>query len=304
MAESSVPTTLRNELASSQSGSTVGRMVRSIARFARRKPLAGIGLAIVLFMMLVAALADVIATSDPFVFRTSQRMVAPNSEFWLGTDNYGRDLFSRIVYGARISIFIGFVSVALGTVAGALMGLVSGYFGGATDSIIQRITDSLLAFPTLILALAIVSVLGASTFNVILAIAVALTPTASRVVRSAVLTVRNVTYIESARAVGCREWRILFVHVMPNCLAPFIILATIALGTAILSEASLSFLGLGTPPPEPSWGAMLSGSSQRFLREAPWMAIFPGIAISLAVFAFNMLGDGLRDVLDPRLRSR
>lgn len=259
---------------------------------------------IILIMIVMALLADIISPYDAYEIRTGQRFLSPGTEFWFGTDEFGRDLFTRVLYGARTSLMVGFLSVALGTSIGSVLGLVSGYFGGRVDSIIQRIMDSMMAIPTLVLALAIIAALGRSRLNVILAISIVLIPNASRVIRSAVLSVRQNQYVEAAQSIGCPNRRILFTHVMPNCMAPYLIIATVALGGAILSEASLSFLGLGTPPPEPSWGEMLSGAAQRYVHQAPWMGIFPGIAISLAVFGFNMLGDGLRDFLDPRLRSR
>ncbi len=275
-----------------------------IWRFVRRKPTGAIGAAIILLMIFTAIFADRIARYDPYQIRTDRLFTPPGAEFWLGTDDFGRDLFSRIVHGSRISLYVGILAVLFGTTNGALWGLISGYFGGRTDFIIQRVMDALMAFPTLVLALAIVAALGQSTTNVILAVGIVLTPTANRVIRSVVLSIKQNVYIEAARAIGASELRIMFLHVLPNCIAPYIILATTALGTAILAEASLSFLGLGTPPPEPAWGSMLSGAAQRYIRQAPWMAIYPGVAISLAVFAFNMFGDALRDVLDPRLRGR
>lgn len=288
-------------VARAPSQSTWPQRVRS---FLRRKPMGAVGAFLIVTTVLVAVFAPLIAPYDPYELRTGQLFTPPNSQFWFGTDDYGRDIFSRIIYGAQISLYVGLLAVLLGTTSGALLGMISGYFGGKTDFFIQRIMDSLMAFPTLVLALAIVAALGQSTTNVILAVAIVLIPTASRVVRSTVLSVKELPYIEAGRAIGCPVWRLVFRHVLPSCLPPYIILATVALGTAILAEASLGFLGLGTPPPEPSWGSMLSGASQKYIRRAPWMAIYPGIAISLAVFGFNMLGDAVRDVLDPRLRGR
>ncbi len=278
--------------------------LKRVLNFVRRKPTGAVGAAIILVMVFTAVFADYIARYDPYQIRTDKLFAPPGPEFWLGTDDFGRDLFSRIVYGSRISLYVGILAVLFGTTNGALWGLISGYFGGRTDFIIQRVMDALMAFPTLVLALAIVAALGQSTTNVIIAVGIVLTPTANRVIRSVVLSIKQNVYIEAARAIGASELRVMFLHVLPNCVAPYIILATTALGTAILAEASLSFLGLGTPPPEPAWGSMLSGAAQRYIRQAPWMAIYPGIAISLAVFAFNMFGDALRDVLDPRLRGR
>lgn len=275
----------------------------SLRRFLRYKPLGALGGAIILAMIVVALFAPLLAPYDPYELRVPHMFTPPGREFWLGTDEYGRDLLSRLLYGARISLYIGLLAVGLGTTSGALVGLVSGYCGGRTDFVLQRLMDWLLAFPTLVLALAIVAALGQSTANVILAVAVVIVPTAARVIRATVLTVREQVFVEAGRAIGCSDGRLLFQHILPNCLPSYLILASAGLGNAILAEAALSFLGLGTPPPEPSWGTMLSGAAQQYVWRAPWMAIFPGAAISLAVFGFNLFGDALRDVLDPRLRG-
>jgi peptide/nickel transport system permease protein len=275
-----------------------------LMRLTLRKPTGLLGAAIILLMIVMAVLAGGIAPYDPYELRSTRLFSPPSREFILGTDDYGRDVLSRIIYGARISLYVGIVSVVLGTTHGAAWGLVSGYLGGRTDFVVQRVMEALMAFPTLVLALAIVAALGQSTINIIVAVALVLTPTANRVVRSTVLSTRHLLYVEAARAVGCPDHHILLRHVLPSCVAPYIILASVALSTAILAEASLGFLGLGTPPPEPSWGSMLSGAAQQYVRRAPWMAIYPGLAISLAVFGFNMLGDAVRDILDPRQRGR
>lgn len=276
---------------------------RELHRFLRQKPLGALGGGIILVIIVVALLAPALAPYDPYELRVPHRFTSPGSAFWLGTDEYGRDLLSRLLYGARISLYIGLLAVGLGTTSGAVLGLVSGYFGGKTDFILQRLMDWLMAFPTLVLALAIVAALGQSTTNVIVAVAVVIVPTAARVLRATVLTIREQAFVEAGRAVGCSDSRLLLQHIVPNCLAPYLILATAGLGNAILAEAALSFLGLGTPPPEPSWGTMLSGAAQQYVWKAPWMAIFPGAAISLSVFGFNLFGDALRDVLDPHLRG-
>jgi peptide/nickel transport system permease protein len=276
---------------------------REAIHFLRYQPLGALGGLIIFGMLILAILAPVVAPYDPYELRVDQLFTPPGPTFYLGTDDYGRDIFSRIIYGSRISLYVGVLAVVLGTTTGAFLGLVSGFVGGRTDTVIQRIMDSLLAFPALILALAIVAALGQSTTNVIIAVGVVLMPTAARVIRSSVLSIKENIFVEAGRAIGCGNLRILLRHIMPNCMAPYIILATSTLGTAILSEAALSFLGLGTPPPEPSWGTMLSGAAQQYVWRAPWMAIFPGVAISLAVFGFNLFGDALRDVLDPRLRG-
>jgi len=271
--------------------------------FSRAKPLGAIGAVLVGCVALLALLSPVLAPFDPFELHRRATFLAPGGEYALGTDNMGRDVLSRVIWGSRLSIFVGLLSVALGTVVGGLLGLVSGYFGGATDLTVQRCMDALLAFPMLVLALMVVSVLGASAGNIAIAIAVVLLPQAARVVRSSVLSIKAHEYITAARAMGSGHWRILWQHVLPNSLAPYIVVATTALGWSIIVEASLSFLGLGPPPPFVSWGTMLSEGGREYLSKAPWMAIFPGIALSLAVFGVNLLGDALRDVLDPRLRG-
>jgi len=272
-------------------------------RFLRDKPLGALGGLIIVGMVFLALFAPLLAPYDPYELRVESLFAPPGRAFFLGTDDYGRDVLSRIIYGSRISLYVGILAVGIGTTTGAFLGLVSGFVGGRTDAVIQRVMDALLAFPALILALAIVTALGQSTTNVIIAVAVVLMPAAARVIRSSVLSLKENVYVEAARAIGCGSLRILLRHILPNCVAPYIILATSTLGAAILSEAALSFLGLGTPPPEPSWGTMLSGAAQQYVWKAPWMGIFPGVAISLAVFGFNLFGDGLRDILDPKLRG-
>ena len=270
----------------------------------RRKPLGAFGGALVVLMLAVALAAPLVA---PYDYRDQSRtrlFKPPGAEHLMGTDNFGRDIFSRIVYGARTSLYVGLVSVGLGTGLGSLVGLVSGYAMGKVDFLLQRFMDMLLAFPTLLLAIATVAMLGPTTTNVVLAIAIVFIPTANRVVRGAVLAEKENQYVEAARTVGCRTARIIFRHILPNVTAPIIVIASISLGTAILVESSLSFLGLGPPPPAPVWGGMLSTGARTFFERAPWMAIFPGIAISLGVLGLNLLGDAVRDLLDPRLRGR
>ncbi|MFH1485650.1 MAG: ABC transporter permease [Chloroflexota bacterium] len=276
--------------------------VQQLIRFCKTKPLGASGGLIVAVLVVVAVLAPLVAPYEPNELRQTAILSPPSAEFILGTDDFGRDVFSRIVFGARISLYVGIFSTVFGTTVGAILGLVGGYLGGRTDNIIQRVMDVMMAFPMLVLALAIVAVLGASLNNVIFAIGFPIIPRTARVLRSNALSVKENQYVDAARAMGCGSWRIIFVHILPNCAAPYIVLATAQLGSAILVESSLSFLGLGIPPPHPSWGGMLTGAAQKFVQIAPWMAIYPGIAISLAVFGFNLLGDALRDVLDPRLR--
>ncbi|MFB9950495.1 ABC transporter permease [Rhizobium puerariae] len=277
---------------------------RKVYLFARRKPLGAIGGVIIPVFALVALFAPVLAPHDPYLVNSANLLAPPGPENWLGTDEFGRDILSRLIYGARTSVYVSFMAVGIGTTTGALLGLISGFAGGRLDFAIQRVMDMLMSFPTLILALAMVAVLGSSLENVILALAIVMLPGAARVIRSTTLSIRERPYIMAARNLGLTNVRILLVHVLPNCIAPFIILATAGLGSAILSEASLSFLGLGTPPPEPSWGAMLSGKTQRYMIQAPWLAIAPGMAITIVVFGFNFLGDALRDVLDPHQSGR
>ena len=281
----------------------IGEAGRKLVRFARRYPLGAVGGGLIAVLVLVAVFAPLIATHDRYAIGSRTRLKAPSSEHYFGTDELGRDIFSRIVYGARISLKVGFVAVGIGALLGALVGLACAYFGGAVDFWLQRLVDALFAFPTIILALTIVAVLGPSTTNVIIAVGIVSIPRISRVVRASALAVMAQPYIEAARSIGSSHTRIVLRHILPNVFAPIIVMATAGFGGAILSEAALSFLGVGTPPPEPSWGIMLSGAAQQFIRVAPWMAIFPGIAISLAVFGFNLFGDALRDALDPRLRT-
>jgi ABC-type dipeptide/oligopeptide/nickel transport system permease subunit len=280
------------------------RLVRGFFRFTQKKPLGTLGLTIVLILILVALFAPFIATAQPNDISGAARLKAPGAAHFFGTDDLGRDVFSRVVYGSRISIQVGVIAVGISTIIGALVGLLSGYLGGAVDMIFQRIVDALMAMPLLIFALAIVSALGPSIINVMLAVGLALAPGLSRVVRGSVITVREHLFIEAARSMGATDIRIVLRHVLPNVMAPIVVLATAGLGGAILAEGALSFLGVGTPPPAPSWGGMLSGSSRTYMETAPWLAIFPGLALTLTVLGFNILGDALQDYFDPRLRDR
>jgi peptide/nickel transport system permease protein len=275
----------------------------------RRKPLGAISAVILCGLIATAVLAPLIAPYDPYRFNLNERglpirLHPPNATFLFGTDTHGRDVLSRIIYGARVSLMVGFLSVAIGTLAGTLIGLVSGYWEGSIDQGLQRLVDTLMAFPGIVLALAVLSVFGQSLPNIILVIGLVIAPGASRVVRGTVLSVKHNTYIDAARAAGASSRRILLWHILPNVFAPILIIASVWLGNAIVIEAALSFLGLGTPPPTPTWGGMLSGEGRRSLETAPYLAIFPGLAISIVVLAFNMFGDAVRDLLDPRLRTR
>ena len=282
---------------------------RALLGMARRKPLGTAGAVVTLLLILTAIFAPVIAPFDPYDFNLTERGLplrreAPNGEFLFGTDALGRDVLSRIIYGARVSLLVGFLSVAVGTALGTAIGLASGYWEGKVDQVLQRIVDTFMAFPGIVLALAVVAVLGQSLINIILVISIVIAPGTSRVVRGAVLSIKQNVYVDAARSIGASDLRIVVRHLLPNVMAPVIIIATVWIGNAIVIEAALSFLGLGTPPPTPTWGAMLAGEGQRNLENAPWLAIFPGLAISIVVLSFNMLGDALRDVLDPRLRAR
>jgi len=278
------------------------RRPSAAARFLRKQPLGAIGALLVAMLVATALFADVLATHDPV--RTSTNvLVAPGGEFWLGTDNLGRDLYSRVIHGSRVSLLIGIASTMLGSVLGGLIGLVSGYAGGKTDLLAQRVMDIMQALPILVLALVLAAALGPSLPNAIIAISIPIVPRAARLIRSSVLAIRELAYVEAARALGVRHMRVALRHILPNTMGPFIVLITAQLGGSILIEAALSFLGLGIPEPYPSWGRMLSIAAAEYAEKAPWLVIWPGLAISLAVFGTNLLGDALRDTLDPRLRG-
>ena len=271
-------------------------------RFARRRPLGAIGAVIVIIMILAAALAGFIAPFDPLATDYAAMLQAPSAAHWFGTDSFGRDVLSRIIYGSRTALWVGFGSSFFGATLGAIVGVTSAYFGGKVDLILQRLMDLLLSFPLIILALVVVVVLGNGTLNVILAIMVPMLPRCALVLRSSALALREMPFVEAARALGFGPMRIILRHMLPNVMAPYLIMLTAFLGQAILLEASLSFLGLGVAEPQAAWGLMLRGAAVDFAERAPWMAIYPGIAISLSVFAFNLLGDSLRDAIDPKLR--
>jgi peptide/nickel transport system permease protein len=272
--------------------------------FMKRKPLGTASASLILLIVFTAIFADVLAPYDPLFTHPEIRLAPPSWQHPFGTDDIGRDVFSRIIYGARISLWVGLLAVGIGTVAGTMIGLLCGYWEGRLDLTLQRFMDALMAIPGLILAMAIVSVLTPNTTNAMLAIAVVIIPGNSRIVRGAVLSAKQNQYVEAARALGCGHLRMIVTHILPNVTAPILIIASIWLGNAIFIEASLSFLGLGTQPPTPSWGLMLSSTGRAFMEQAPWLAIFPGLAISLAVLGFNLFGDTLRDVWDPKLRGR
>jgi len=278
-------------------------MWSTIGYYARAYPLGVVGAVIMLVFVFAAVFADAITGYDPIKTNSLITLAPPSHAHLLGADQMGRDIYSRIVYGARISLAVGLGSTALGCFFGVILGLASGYLGGWVDLTIQRIVDVLQAVPLLVLALVMAAALGPALGNTIVAIAIPLIPYTARVVRANTLALREQPFVEAARAVGMSEFRIAVRHVLPNTLAPLIVIATAQLGAAILTEASLSFLGLGVPEPHPSWGRMLSESAAEYVRTAPWLVIFPGAAISLAVFGTNLFGDALRDILDPRLRN-
>ena len=270
--------------------------------FTHQRPLGAVGAAIIGIMIVAAVLAGFVSPYDPLATDYGKMLQAPSSFHWFGTDSFGRDVFTRILYGSRTALWIGFASAFLGSSLGALIGVTSAYFGGKTDLVLQRFMDLLLSFPLVILALVVVSLLGSGMTNVIFAITVPMVPRCALVVRSSALALREMPFIEAARALGFGPLRIIVRHMMPNVMAPYLIMLTAFLGQAILLEASLSFLGLGVAEPQAAWGLMLRGAAVEFAERAPWMAIYPGLAISLSVFAFNLFGDSLRDALDPKLR--
>ncbi|HEY3067787.1 MAG TPA: ABC transporter permease [Methylomirabilota bacterium] len=272
--------------------------------FCRKRPLGAMGAAVVLLNLLVAVAANVLAPYDPVTTDYAAMLAAPSRAHWLGTDAFGRDVLSRIIYGSRTAMLVGFSCAFVGATLGAVIGVTSAYFGGKVDLFIQRFMDIFLAFPLIILALAVVAILGTGISNVILAITIPMIPRAALVARSSALAIREMPYIDAARASGFRHHRIVLRHMLPNVMASYLIMLTAFLGQAILLEASLSFLGLGVAEPVAAWGLMLRGAAVQFAESAPWMALFPGLAISLAVFAFNLFGDSLRDALDPRLRTQ
>jgi len=275
-----------------------------VTSFVWTKPLGAAGALIILMMLFVAVLAHLLAPYDPYLGDYAAQFARPQAEHWLGTDEFGRDVLSRIMYGARIALFVGFTASFAGCSLGALLGVLSAYCGGTLDLLLERVMDVLLAFPQLILALAVASILGPAVPNVVIAVAIPIIPRAARVVRATALAVKENQYVEAVHALGASQRRVVLQHILPNVMAPYIILLTAQLGSAILAEAALSYLGLGAAEPTPSWGLMLSGSAPSYAEKAPWIGLFPGIAISLAVFGFSLFGDSLRDALDPKLRGR
>jgi peptide/nickel transport system permease protein len=276
-------------------------------QFLLQQPLGAAGLVVIVLMILAALFARWVAPYDPLAVDYGGLLAPPSWQHWLGTDNFGRDVLSRIVYGAQTALSVGFLASILGSTLGAAIGVASAYFGGRTDMLVQRVMDVLLSFPIIVLALAVVAILGKNLVlgvdvNLVIAIGTPMVPKVARVVRASALAVREMPYIDAARTAGFSHSRIIFRHIVPNVTAPYLIMLTAFVAQAILLEASLSFLGLGVTEPAPAWGLMLSGSAIGFYQQAPWMIVFPGLAISLAVFAFNLFGDSLRDWLDPKLK--
>lgn len=270
----------------------------------KRNKMAVLGLAILIILVLLAVFANVIANYDNVVIKQnlSQRLQAPSAAHWLGTDEFGRDIFARLVHGTRVSLQVGIIAVGISIVIGGILGAIAGYYGGKLDNIIMRVMDIFLAVPSILLAIAIVSALGPSILNLMLAISISSVPSYARIVRASVLSIRDQEFIEAAKAIGASNTRIIFRHIIPNSLAPVIVQATLGVASAILSTAGLSFIGLGIQPPAPEWGSMLSGGRQ-YLRYAWWVTTFPGVAIMITILSLNLLGDGLRDALDPRLKQ-
>lgn len=286
-------------------------VLQHITSLARKQPLGFAGGLVVLAMVFMAVFAPWLAPFDPEQANFADMLVPPGSYsemgegfFLLGTDQFGRDLFSRIIYGARTALLVGFTAAIIGSCAGLALGVASAYFGGYFDLILQRIIDVFMAFPLIIMALAIVAIFGTGTEKVIMAITIPFIPRCARVVRSSALAVREMPYVDAARSIGYSSARIIFRHIAPNVVAPFLIMLTAFLGEAILLEASLSYLGLGVQEPTPAWGLMLQGGAEEYAESAMWVPVFPGLAITIAVFGFNLFGDAVRDALDPRLRSQ
>lgn len=298
-------TVLADELAIARPGAgRAPRMLRGAATFFRRKPVAGVSAALLLVIVLMTVLAPVLATHEPDVPQLGSRFASPGAENYLGGDELGRDVYSRLLYGGRYSLGAGIFATAVGVALGVVLGLISGYAGGKIDLLLQRLMDAVMALPPLILLMVLASTLGQSFRNVILAIAIFVAPGASRVVRGSVLSLKEMMYVEAARSLGASPTRIVLRHILPNTFAPVIVIASITVGSVIIIEAALGYLGLSVRLPTATWGNMLNGGAQQYMERAPWMALAPGVLIAVTVFSINLLGDGLRDVLDPRLRGK
>jgi len=280
-----------------------GLLAELFIRLIKEKPLGVVGGVIVLIVLLVAIFANFIAPYGMNEIHPADRLGPPSAQYWLGTDQIGRDLFSRIVYGARISISVGLAGSALTTVVATLIGLISGFFGGKTDITIQRFVDAWMCFPPLLIYLSVMAILGPGLGQVIAVLGITRGIAQSRIVRGAVIGIKENVYVEAARSIGASNTKILIRHILPNVMAPIITILAVSCGYMILSEATLSFLGFGVPPPNPTWGGMLSGAGRRFMYHAPWLALWPGVALASVVYGLNMFGDAVRDILDPRMRG-
>ena len=277
-------------------------LVGFVIRLVKEKPLGTVGAVITLLLLLTGIFAEFLA---PYGMNecTADYLVSPSARFWLGTDNLGRDLLSRIIFGARISVIVGLSGAILGTAISTFIGIVSGYFGGKFDLIVQRFVDAWMCFPSLVIMMVLITMIGTGILQVIIVISVMLGINGSRIIRGAVMSVKENVYVEAARAIGCSNTRIIVRHLLPNIVGPVLMIFSVRVAEAILIEASLSFLGFGIPPPEPSWGGMLSGTGRTYMFMAPWIAIWPGLALAIVVYGVNMFGDAVRDILDPRLRG-
>jgi len=274
-----------------------------LVRLVKEKPLGTAGAVIVLLLLLTGIFANVLAPYGMNEISLAERLAGPSARHWLGTDNLGRDLLSRIIFGARISMYVGLAASTLDAIGATLIGIISGFLGGKTDLVIQRFVDAWMCFPGLVIFLTVISIIGPGLVQVILVLGISSSIRSSRVVRSAVMNIKENMYVQAAVCIGAPTYRILLRHILPNIMAPIIIIFTLAMGSMIIAEASLSFLGFGIPPPTPSWGGMLSGSGRTYMVNAPGMAIWPGLALAIVVYGINMLGDAVRDLLDPRLRG-
>jgi len=297
VSESLVDSEIEDLIPEKSWGGLIWEMMRSY-------PLGAFGMGVVLLMIFLAIFANLLSPYDPEANAFEVMLTPPNAQFWMGTDQFGRDILTRIIYGARTALFVGFSCAIIGSFTGLVLGVASAYFGGVIDLFFQRVMDVFMAFPLIIMALAVVSIFGTGTENVIIAITIPFIPRCARVVRSSALAIREIPYVDAARALGFTHSRIILRHMTPNVMAPFLIMLSAFVGQAILLEASLSYLGLGVQEPTPAWGLMLQGGAEEYAESAPWVAIWPGIAISLAVFGFNLFGDALRDALDPKLRQQ
>lgn len=304
MIERSLPTRMMAPKQRMLGAQRLKHMSAGLIKFARTKPLGALGGFFVALVIFLAIFAEAVAPYDYNKRNLRQRLKPPSTTYFMGTDSLGRDVFSRIVYGARVSVSVGMGGIGLGTLLATIIGITSGYFGGRFDILFQRVVDAWQAFPWLVILLSIMAIFQPGPLTLILGIGILSAASNSRIIRSATLAIKENQYIEAARAIGAGHCRIILSYILPNVFAPIIIVATIGLGFAILAESALSFLGFGVPPPFPSWGEMLSGTARTYMDRAPWLAMWPGVAISVAVFGFNMLGDALRDVLDPLLRGR